>query len=506
MTTQTFQMTTALTVFYALLDSWQLDDTQNGVHDAFATANSGKMLTVTSTGGPIPLSQTLNPTNANYMHWYDAGVMTACGVATETYQARSNELYYILIGNLPGCKADSAGQLLPTDFTDWRPVTINQPAPGGATTEFYDLATLRAASATVPMVLNRPYVGYFTTPAFFANWQTNASNTMRVTINQALIVGLGAHIDGTDPTVPTSTPGLDTAHASSPDCVSCHQLMDPTRSILRGDVLLELRRAERSDLHEPAGPLHLLERAEPVSSSTSSAASSPRIRSWPPAGRRSFATTSTPSRARRGSGVPEHRRAVHELELLVERAREGSGHLADHDAHDGHAHDHDGWRNGRSLAPRSSVRGVTRASASPTSAASTSRRRRCCRTSGSRSSGACLPTATDAAAIAPVLPNNPSLFYRAGTENLCEALAALVIDNAKTPAGAKTLVEHAACGRDRRLRDRGRARALGPAREHGEHAAHRALHRGPAQGTATAALQSTFVAACMAPTAISIGM
>ena len=78
-----------------------------------------------------------------------------------------------------------------------------------------------------------PRVGFFTTPAFFANWQTNTSNTMRVTTNQALIVATGASIDGTDTTVPSSTPGLDAAHAAPGSaCFSCHQLLDPTRSIL----------------------------------------------------------------------------------------------------------------------------------------------------------------------------------------------------------------------------------------------------------------------------------
>ena len=45
-----------------------------------------------------------------------------------------------------------------------------------------------------------------------------------------------------------------------------------------------------------------------------------------------------------------------------------------------------------------------------------------------RSSRGCRPTATAAARPSPVLPNQPTLFYRAGTENICEAVAAQVID------------------------------------------------------------------------------
>jgi hypothetical protein len=41
-------------------------------------------------------------------------------------------------------------------------------------------------------------------------------------------------IDGTDPTIPPSTPGLDAEHAApGTACYGCHQLLDPTRSILQ---------------------------------------------------------------------------------------------------------------------------------------------------------------------------------------------------------------------------------------------------------------------------------
>ena len=56
---------------------------------------------------------------------------------------------------------------------------------------------------------------------------------MRVTLNQALIVATGTQIDGTDGTTPSSTPGLDSDHAGAGTaCFGCHQLLDPTRSIL----------------------------------------------------------------------------------------------------------------------------------------------------------------------------------------------------------------------------------------------------------------------------------
>jgi hypothetical protein len=60
---------------------------------------------------------------------------------------------------------------------------------------------------------------------------------MRVTINQAFIVALGAQVDGTDSTptsmIGTNPPGLDQAHtAAGQACVGCHQILDPSRSIL----------------------------------------------------------------------------------------------------------------------------------------------------------------------------------------------------------------------------------------------------------------------------------
>src|SRR5260370_10553037 len=105
-------------------------------------------------------------------------------------------------------------------------VTLRTPNGGESTTPFYDLIKLRDPKTTELVVKYTPRVGFFSTPAFFANWQTNTSNQARVTINQTLIVALGAQIDGTDSTVPQQTPGLDTKHATDPACVYCHQTLD----------------------------------------------------------------------------------------------------------------------------------------------------------------------------------------------------------------------------------------------------------------------------------------
>jgi len=114
----------------------------------------------------------------------------------------------------------------------WRPVTVRVAGAGEKLTPFYDLPTLRNVDE---IVVRTPRVGYFTTPAFFANWATNNSNQHRDTLNQALIVGLGRSINPVDKGTSTVLDtGKDGQHSdpTSP-CYSCHQTMDPMRNIFR---------------------------------------------------------------------------------------------------------------------------------------------------------------------------------------------------------------------------------------------------------------------------------
>jgi hypothetical protein len=116
--------------------------------------------------------------------------------------------------------------------TVWRPVTVRAPASGEKLTPFYDLPALRGASE---IVVRTPRVGFFSTPAFFANWTTNNSNQHRDTLNQALIVGIGRSINPVDRGTSTVLDnGKDGQHSdpTSP-CYSCHQTMDPMRNVFR---------------------------------------------------------------------------------------------------------------------------------------------------------------------------------------------------------------------------------------------------------------------------------
>ncbi|HEY4183881.1 MAG TPA: hypothetical protein VGP07_02385, partial [Polyangia bacterium] len=248
-TTNQLMMTTALKELYAFLDVWEVDDSGK-VTDGFKKANPNLQITVEASAGAIPLADTLDVSNAagNYMHWYDPDVATAgasvagCMMDPIVYPPSAFTLHWLLYGTLDGHKlADgsncpptggsaTAPQLSSADFSDWTMVTLRQPKAGEATTTFYDLPTLRGATT---LVLSIPRVGFFGTPAFFANWQTNTSNQMRVTMNQTLIVALGAAVDGRDGTTPPQSPppGLDAVHAADPACLGCHETLDPTRSI-----------------------------------------------------------------------------------------------------------------------------------------------------------------------------------------------------------------------------------------------------------------------------------
>jgi hypothetical protein len=116
--------------------------------------------------------------------------------------------------------------------TVWRPVTVRVATQGEKLTPFYDLPTLRGASE---IVVRTPRVGFFSTPAFFANWTTNNSNQHRDTLNQALIVAIGRSINPVDRGTSTVLDnGKDGQHSdpTSP-CYSCHQTMDPMRNVFR---------------------------------------------------------------------------------------------------------------------------------------------------------------------------------------------------------------------------------------------------------------------------------
>jgi hypothetical protein len=190
------------------------------------------------------------------MQWYYAGLSTVqptqpspqCQAHSRAYPVSAQTVHYLLYGSLNQftfgtgitgtCGAfggnNSLSVFTATDFDDtaWKMVTIRPPTGSEAVTPFYDVTSMRTSQT---LVVNTPRVGFYTTPAFQANWPTNTSNQMRATINQAFIVGLGAQVDGTDPTDPgPNPPGMDQTHTSGEAaCIGCHRILDPSRSILQ---------------------------------------------------------------------------------------------------------------------------------------------------------------------------------------------------------------------------------------------------------------------------------
>ena len=252
MTTRRFMLTPRLMALYAFVDAQLLDDKGNFV-DLLAKANPNFKFTLEASQGPIPLAQSLDPASANYMVFYapqlarpydplcpqDPIVYTqskgfpAIGPALYGALKGQAQTFSVLVGgNMHNCNPPSGPSIYASsDLTQWQMLNIRPPKPGEATTSFYDLISLRGATE---LVLNIPRVGFFTTPAFLAGWQTNSSNQARVTLNQTMIVALGKAIDPSNTTSPPSLAALDYEHAApGTACFGCHQSLDPMRQFFR---------------------------------------------------------------------------------------------------------------------------------------------------------------------------------------------------------------------------------------------------------------------------------
>jgi hypothetical protein len=542
-TSHQVMMTTALKELYAFLDVWEVSDTTNSpsnvqVTDRWKQANPGQTITVEASQGPIPISESIDPTSPNYMHWYypdlaniDMGV-AGCQSDPLVFPAKGGNgyqgatamtLHWLLLGALEGHSSASGtkcqqygGQLKDTqfmtgDFSDWQLVTIRQPMQGEATTTFYDLPTLRTATT---LVLNQPRVGFFSTPAFFANWQTNTSNTMRVTTNQTLIVALGSSVDGTDTTTPPSLPGLDTEHVTQAACEGCHKQLDTTRSILAANwswnyhQQLDTTYSSQPGLFAFRGIINT--NIKTIDDFASTLAAHPYFApGW--VQKLCYYANSSPCVAT----DPVFTKIVNDFQASNYN-----------------------WN--KLVVELLSSPIVTNASSTLTSQTNgeivaVSRRDHLCAAINARLgfTDVCGLSATTSrqyanttipqvaaglpsdgygrGSVAPVLPNLPSLFFRAGTENICEAIAAETIDvpSKNLQPGVKTW---SSSDPTSAIDDFvGIVMALVPSDPRYAQAQtiltnHFNQAKGQSGITPTAALQSTFVAACLAPSAVSIGM
>jgi hypothetical protein len=531
MTTRTFMMTPALMELYAFLDAWQIDDTGK-LTDRFRAAYPTAAVTVTS-AAPIPLADSVNPASPNFMHFYNPDLAKLDAVTPGCFSdpvvypaARAVTVHYTLQGSLDnGRKNPTTGlacpqsalasvtqqQIAGDDFTAWKMVSIRAPKAGETPTQFFDLPSLRAASE---LVLRVPRVGFFSTPAFFANWQTNTSNQMRVTMNQTLIVGLGAAVDGTDATHPATTPGLDTKHASAPECFACHQTLDPTRSIFASAFSWSYHDQTETAFASQSGMFAFQGVTKPVASledfgnvlathplfaqawvqklcyyanSRKCDAADPELQRVVDAFKASSFSWNTLVRELLSSPITTNATVTKTLsdegEIIAVSRRD---HLC------------------AALGARLGIADICGLKSTPVAVGKS---KAALATINQIVSG--LPSdGYGRGSIAPVLPNDPSLFYRAGTENICEAVADLVIDSVMPMPGAKQWSSAAPDAAIAELVPAIMALTPSDPRSAPALAALRA-HFAAAVKTGASpsdALKSTFVVACLAPSSISIGL
>ncbi|MEQ9502837.1 MAG: DUF1585 domain-containing protein [Deltaproteobacteria bacterium] len=247
-TTDTFEMTTALMFFYAYLDHRHVrdDDTvftraMNEVADFTALRNKAD---------EPPANQILNPNSPNFLRIWVPNFDQLCLANNVNEMAfRQNAipnkafwLFQAILGRMDNVRNVGAGNncrarparrnplLTRADFNDWRPIRIRKAGNGETPIRFYRLPQLRNAEE---LALYGDRVGFFTTLGFFATWPTNEDNSSRVTLNQTLITALGESFDGQTVT-DFSPPNLDAEHsAPGSPCYGCHQTLDPMREFFR---------------------------------------------------------------------------------------------------------------------------------------------------------------------------------------------------------------------------------------------------------------------------------
>jgi len=244
LTTQRFQMTTALKSLYLQIE---MPNDQ-----PYANLGGSKPQTVSwkldMSGADIPLADTLNPNSPNYLVFDDEAPTTTTGFKPGNLTTCQNtpglqnqytgyaQLFQRFLGfsqrykfvASPDCWEHASKPYFEvSDTQDWAWVDIATKGSADSYPQPYDLPTLRTLTE---LKLALPRVGFYSTPAFLAIWNTNDSNQHRVTVNQTLLVALGQSFTGDSVIVPVSTTGLDANHSvNGTECYGCHKNLDPMR-------------------------------------------------------------------------------------------------------------------------------------------------------------------------------------------------------------------------------------------------------------------------------------
>lgn len=234
LTTDRFMMTPPLATLLSFMDNRHTNDANRGT-DYINTADPMFKITLSNKNGPIALEKSVTPGDPLFMNWYVSKPFPMNCADPQILSRDTVRLYQFLIGNVSPSGACPTGipndsQFADAEYDAWRMVRVRPTRPGEVSTPFYDLRAMRTGTE---LSLRVPRTGFFTTPAFFANWATNTSNLARVTMNQTLIVALGRSFDDSSNTLPLTTPGLDSKHASDAACAGCHVTLDPMRQVFR---------------------------------------------------------------------------------------------------------------------------------------------------------------------------------------------------------------------------------------------------------------------------------
>ena len=256
LTTNKYMMTTALKSLYL-----QIEMPNDQPYSFSQGSGSTKLAWRVDYNGAaaIPIEDVLNPQSPNYLTFDDmppangstglptgAGGFNTCRGGTNGAGAAvpyaMNSGYAMLFQRLLGMTPRYPFQAVQTstcfehpskpyfttsDVSDWTAVTVRPMKSGESYIQPFDLPTLRK---TTELPLKLPRFGYYTTPAFLALWNTNDSNQHRVTANQTLLVAFGQSFSSANSIVPLSAAGLDSAHSvAGSECVGCHKSLDPLR-------------------------------------------------------------------------------------------------------------------------------------------------------------------------------------------------------------------------------------------------------------------------------------
>jgi len=246
LTTERYMMTTALKSVYLQIEMPN-DQPFAGFGRGGNMATSTVSWTLDYTEGvTIPLAEAVSsltfddtpPATAASGPGGGGGMFTTCRGEAMTKQITGYaQLFQRLIGYTPRvpfaanpeCWEHASKPYFEIEDTqDWAWVSIEQVGPTGEHgLEPYDIPALREAQT---LRLRLPRVGFYSTPAFLALWATNDSNQHRVTANQALIVALGESFTPDAAIVPVSTTAVDAAHSvEGSECYGCHKMLDPLK-------------------------------------------------------------------------------------------------------------------------------------------------------------------------------------------------------------------------------------------------------------------------------------